>query len=172
MFPVIGGSGRRAAALRTLILAALLLAQAFSAVRPAFAQDQPAPLAERARGAERVVVGLVQAVEPSWRVNEFGDRLIVSTLRVVSEETLKGQPASAIEIELEGGTLDGVTLKVSDLPTFSPGERAVFFLRQNTRGRLVPHLRGQGLLKLDGANRVPGGTLTLAEIRRVVAAGR
>lgn len=136
------------------------------------AQDQPAPLAERARGAERVVVGRVQAVEPSWRVNEFGDRLIVSTLRIASEETLKGQPVSAVEVELEGGTLDGVTLKVSDLPAFSPGERAVFFLRQNARGRLVPHLRGQGLMKLDTANRVVGSALTLAEIRRAVAAGR
>jgi hypothetical protein len=37
---------------------------------------------------------------------------------------------------------------------------------------LVPHLRGQGLLKLDRSNRVPGSSLTLEQIRREVAVGR
>ena len=51
-------------------------------------------------------------------------------------------------------------------------ERAVFFVRRSARGRLVPHLRGQGLLKLDRLNRVPGSSLTLDEIRRTVGGGR
>jgi hypothetical protein len=61
---------------------------------------------------------------------------------------------------------------VSDLATLVPGERAVFYLRRNNRGALVPHLRGQGLLKLDASNRVPGSGLTLDEIRRTIAAAR
>jgi hypothetical protein len=36
----------------------------------------------------------------------------------------------------------------------------------------VPHLRGQGLLKLDRSGRVPGSSLTLQEIRRTVAAAQ
>jgi hypothetical protein len=36
----------------------------------------------------------------------------------------------------------------------------------------VPHLRGQGVLRLDRSDRVPNSSLTLDEIRRTAAAGR
>ncbi len=136
------------------------------------AQDAPVALAERGRGADRVVVGRVSSVNPQWQVNEFGDRLIVSTVRVSVEETLKGDAQPVLAIEVEGGTIGDLTLHVSDLTTFVPGERAVFYLKRNGRGALVPHLRGQGLLKLDASNRVTGSSLTLGEIRRTVAAAR
>lgn len=129
------------------------------------------PLAQRARGAERVVVGRVTSVNPVWQVNEFGDRLIVSVLHVSVDETLKGAAAPTVDVEVEGGTLGGVTLRVSDQETMTTGERAVFYLSRNARGALVPHLRGQGLLKLDRTDRVPNSSLTLDEIRRTVAAG-
>lgn len=139
---------------------------------PGSAQEAAVPLVERGRGAERVIVGRVSSVTPQWQVNEFGDRLIVSTVRVTVEETLKGDPQQAIALEVEGGTIGGLTLHVSDLATFAAGDRAVFYLKRNARGALVPHLRGQGLLKLDVANRVAGSNLTLADIRRATAAGR
>jgi hypothetical protein len=138
----------------------------------AAAQHAPVALAERGRGAERVVVGRVSSVDPHWQVNEFGDRLIVSTVRMSVEETLKGDASPVLAVEVEGGTIAGLTLHVSDLATLVPGERAVFYLRRNNRGALVPHLRGQGLLKLDASNRVPGSGLTLDEIRRTIAAAR
>jgi hypothetical protein len=133
-------------------------------------QDAAVPLAERARGAERVVVGRVASVTPVWRVTEFGDRLIVSVVRVAVDQTLKGQSDRTLDVEVEGGTIGDLTLNVSDLETFVPGERAVFYLRRSVRGALVPHLRGHGLLKLDRFDRVPGSSLTLDEIRRTVAA--
>jgi hypothetical protein len=132
----------------------------------------PVPLAERARGAERVVVGRVASVAPQWQVNEFGDRLIVSRLRVTVSETLKGDQAPAVDVEVEGGTIGQLTLHVSDQIQLSPGDRATFFLKRNARGAFVPHLRGQGLIRLDASNRVPGSSLTLDMIRREVAAGR
>ena len=105
--------------------------------------------------------------------NEHGDRLIVSVLRVTREETLKGSPAQTLEVEVEGGTIGDLTLRVSDLPVFVPGDRAVFYVRRNAHKRLVPYLRGQGLLKLDRSNRVPASSLSLDEIRRTVGrAGR
>ena len=128
-------------------------------------------LAERARGAELVVVGRVASVAPVWQVNEFGDRLIVSVVRVVVNETLKGQALPTLDVEVEGGTIGELTLHVSDQTSFAPGERAVFYLKRTARGTFVPHLRGLGLLKLDASNRVPGSSLTLEEIRREVAAG-
>jgi hypothetical protein len=112
-------------------------------------QDVALPLADRARGAERVVVGRVAAVDPQWRVNEFGDRLIVSVARVAVEQTLKGQSQSTVDVEIEGGTIGDLTLRVSDLSPVAPGDRAVFYLERSRRGALVPHLRGQGMLKLD-----------------------
>jgi hypothetical protein len=134
-------------------------------------QAAPVPLAERARGADRVVVGRVASVAPVWQVNEFGDRLIISVVRVVVSETLKGQALPTLDVEVEGGTIGELTLRVSDQTSFSPGERAVFYLKRTARGTFVPHLRGQGLLKLDASNRVSGSSLTLEEIRREVAAG-
>ena len=136
-------------------------------------QGQPVPLAERARGAERIVVGRVASVAPLWQVNEFGDRLIVSMVRVVVSETLKGQgqPLPTLDVEVEGGTIGELTLRVSDQTSFSPGDRAVFYLRRTARGTFAPHLRGEGLLKLDASNRVSGSSLTLEQIRREVAAG-
>ena len=134
-------------------------------------QTTAVPLAERARGAELVVVGRVASVAPGWQVNEFGDRLIVSVVRVVVNETLKGQALATLDVEVEGGTIGEVTLHVSDETSFSPGERAVFYLKRTARGTFVPHLRGEGLIKLDASNRVSGSSLTLDEIRREVAAG-
>jgi hypothetical protein len=119
-----------------------------------------------------VVVGRVVSVTPEWQVNEFGDRLIVSVVRVGVSETLKGEAAPIVDVEVEGGTIGTLTLHVSDQVSFAPGERATFFIRRNRRGKFVPHLRGHGLLKLDPANRVPGTSLTLDRIRREVAAGR
>jgi hypothetical protein len=133
----------------------------------AIAQDSvPVPLAERARGAERVVVGRVTAVDPAWRTNEFGDRLIVSVVSVAVDETLRGPAQQNVTVEVEGGTIGDLTLHVSDLEPVVTGDRAVFYLARNARGAFVPHLRGQGLLKLDRSDRVRGSNVTLAEIRR------
>jgi hypothetical protein len=134
------------------------------------AQLAPVPIGERSRGAERVAVGRVTAVTPAWQVNEFGDRLIVSTVRVAVDEHLKGPAAPTLDVEVEGGTIGELTLHVSDLETLAPGERAVFFLSRGPGGALRLHLRGLGLLKLDAASRVPGSSLTLDIIRREVAA--
>ena len=100
--------------------------------------------------------------------NEYGDRLIVSVVRVNVTETMKGESSPTVDVEVEGGTIGTLTLRVSDQLTFTPGERAMFFVRRNRRGRFVPHLRGQGLIKLDAAGGVPGTSLTLDEIRREV----
>ena len=60
-----------------------------------------------------------------------------------------------------------------DLPNWErndgKGERAVFFLAPAGGGEFQPHLRGQGILKLDKDDRVADSSLTLAEIRRLAA---
>jgi hypothetical protein len=152
--------------LTRLIAAGICL---FGAELATLAQDASVPLTERARGAERVVVGRVIAVTPIWQVNEFGDRLIVSIVNVAVDETLRGPSAPSLDVEVEGGTIGDLTLNVSDLDAVAPGDRAVFYLARNRRGSFVPHLRGHGLLKLDRSDRVRNSPITLADIRRAAA---
>jgi hypothetical protein len=136
------------------------------------AQHASVPLAERTRGAERVIVGRVTAVNPVWRTNEHGDRLIVSIARVSVDEALKGPVQGSVDVEIEGGTIGELTLRVSDLEPVANGDRAVFYLTRNARGAYVPHLRGQGFLKLDRSDRVRGENIGLADVRRATAQGR
>ena len=147
-----------------------LLLSAFAAI--AHAQDAPVPLAELARSAERVVVGRVTTVNPVWQTNEFGDRLIVSIVTVAVDETLRGPALPTVDVEVEGGTIGDVTLNVSDLEPVAAGDRAVFYLVRSRRGAFVPHLRGQGVLKLDRSDRVRNSATTLAEIRRTAKEAR
>ena len=155
----------------TTILVCCFLACLFET--PAQAQRN-VPHGERAQGAEQVVVGHVSSVTAVWRTNDFGDRLITSVVHVIVEETLKGAAQPSVDVEVEGGTIGDLTLRVSDLDTFAPGERALFYLRHSRRGTLVPHLRGLGLLKIDQTGRIRGTSTTLDQIRNEVraAAGR
>jgi hypothetical protein len=135
------------------------------------AAGQPVPIPERARGAARVVVATVAETSARYERNEFGDELIVTYAHLRVEEAVKGSAGPAT-LALEGGTVDGVTMRVSSLPTLATGERAVFFLTPGRQGEFQPHLRGQGILKLDHNDRVRGSSLTLEEIRRLVGAGK
>jgi hypothetical protein len=136
----------------------------------AFVSDSvPVSVPVRIRGAVRVVVAGVEDVTASFETNEFGDRLIVSHVTLRIEESLKGRPATSLSMDLDGGTVGNLTLEVSSLPKLTSGERGVFFLTQNKQGKYVPHLRGQGILKLEPDNRVKGSSLDLNTIRQMAA---
>ena len=84
-----------------------------------------ATLDERISGAEAVVVATVRTVATAWRQNAQGDRLIVSRIELAVDESLKRAAAPSQWIEMEGGTLGGLTLQVPTLPLIQhPGERA------------------------------------------------
>jgi len=144
-------------------LLVLLLCTPIAAI--ADSQPRQIDIPTRMNGAQRVVVATADAVQAQWRQNAYGDRLIVSTFRLRVEETLKGASAPAALMEVEGGTLGGMTLRVSDMPELKPGDRAVFFLDRVDAPVQVPHLRGLGILLLD-ADQVRGTTMTLQDIRR------
>lgn len=167
--PMAPGSLRRAFSSTTILICSIALLSEITT----HAQRDVAP-AERTRGSEQVIVGHVSSVDPVWRTNDFGDRLITSIVHVVIEETLKGASQQSVDVEVEGGTIGNLTLRVSDLETFAPGERAVFYLQHSRRGTVVPHLRGLGIQKIDQAGRIRGSNVTLDQIRREVraAAGR
>ena len=155
----------------TLLLCLLVI----PAVMPLSAESGAnVDLPTRARGAALVVVGEVERVRAEYQRNEFGDRLIVSVAEVRVREVLKGtaNAGDALTIDVEGGTVDGITLRVSDMPTMAPGEQAVLFVNKNRQGHNVPHLRGQGILKFDTNGRVLGTSLAIDDVRRAVATGK
>jgi hypothetical protein len=136
------------------------------------ADSRQVDLPTRTRGARKIVVAKAVSVTPQWRTTEHGDRLIVSQVALQVEETLKGTPASLVWLEVEGGTIDGVTLAVSSQTPMKAGERAVFFLDETSSGLHVPHLKGMGIMKLDANDRIQGGSLRLEEVRRQVLSVR
>jgi hypothetical protein len=148
---------------RSLVLFSLV---ALAAVPLTASVDRPTSIQERARGAERVVVASVADTSANYERNQFGDNLIVTHARLTVEETIKGA-GGPVTLAIEGGTVNGITLHVSSLPTLSRGERAVFFITPGPNGQFVPFNRGQGILKLDATNHVKGTSLSLDDVRRM-----
>ena len=144
-----------------------------TAILPGLAASgpQPVPIEERARGAGRIVVATVVETSARFERNEFGDDLIVTYARLKVEDAVKG-PIDPVTLALEGGTVNGITMRVASLPTLANGERAIFFLTPGRDGAYRPHLRGQGILKLDATNTVRGSRLTLDEVKRLARAGQ
>lgn len=151
---------------RRLLAAVAVIFLVFRSVTAA--QGRPVPLEERAQGASQIVVATVSSVTPRWAENEFGDRLIISRLSLRVEETMKGAAATDVSMDVEGGTLDGLTLRVSNLPALERGKRAVFYLNAIAGGVYRPHLAGLGILELDDTGFVRGTNLDLATIRASV----
>jgi hypothetical protein len=150
---------------------ALFLACTLAAATYATADvTAPVPIPDRLKGADRVVVASVGEISATYETNQYGDRLIVSHITLTVEEALKGRKEPSLPMDMDGGTVGGITLEVSSLPSLKRGDRAVFFLKQNGAGKFVPHLRGQGILKLEHDNRIKDSSLTLQMIREMAAA--
>jgi hypothetical protein len=158
------------AALKAFAALCLLLLTAASCEAPppdpGLRVRQDPVVATRFAGAERVVVGTVARVRPAFGTNEHGDQLIISTVTLRVEESLRGNAADVVSFEIEGGTVGDLSLEVSDLPALRPGDRGVFALRRDTRGSWVPNRRSLGILLAASA---PG--LDLERVRRAVSAG-
>jgi hypothetical protein len=157
---------------RTVCTPLLVLLALFASRSPVVAADVPPGILRLLELADTVVVSTVERVEPQWQENDRGDRLIVSKTMVQSLEALKGELAMPVWIDVEGGTLDGVTLRVSSAPLLETGERAVLFLRRQSDGRFALVEGGIGVLKLDARDLVRGTTISLADIRLAAQGGR
>jgi hypothetical protein len=156
----------RGIALVSVIVAGAALVQAGNP-----RSSQQVELKSRIKGAERAFVGRVTRVSPYMKKNEHGDVLIVSHVEMAVEEPLKGQAAATVPMEVEGGTLDGLTMEVSDMPQMRPGLRAVVMLKRNNKGEMVPHQRGAGVLELEQEH-VKNSDLWLDDVRVAAAEAR
>ena len=84
-------------------------------------QDRLVDLSTRAAGAQRVVLASVSELQSALEVNAYGDQVIVSHLQLQVQETLKGPVVNTISLAMEGGTVGGLTMRVSDMPTMAVG---------------------------------------------------
>jgi hypothetical protein len=146
------------------IQSAVLVISVFTSVLGA--EGVPPGVSKLIAEAEVVVVGTAERTESLWKENSRGDKMIVSRTLIQTREDLKGHSANAIWVDVEGGTLDGVTLRVSGSPTFKDGDNAVLFLKKNTDGSYSLYQHGRGVLKLDERDIVRGTTLALDDIRQ------
>lgn len=142
-----------------------LVAIVFAATSQTILAESNQNLARRFVGAQSAVVGKVVSVTPRWHRNQWGDELIVSRLIVDVVETLRGASARKLQIDVEGGTINGLTLQVGHQVALEAGDRAVFILDEVQPGLHAPHGKAQGLLRLGPNDRVEGMSATLAEIR-------
>ena len=90
------------------------------------AEVESMTLAELVRQAETIVRGTVSKVEPHWNEDKT---MIYTTVTLAVQSYLKGgTTASEISIEVPGGTVEGLTLWVSDTPTFEEGQEVILSL--------------------------------------------
>ncbi len=136
---------------------------------PASAQQPDVPGIQNAlANAHSVVVATPRSVQSAWQENEFGDRIIQSAVLLEVSETIKGRPERSRWMEMEGGTVDGVTLEVSGEPEVKMNSRALFIL-QNGRPNVDRAVPGEeSVLELDEQDNVRGTSIRLDDIRRHV----
>ncbi len=95
--------------------------------------------------------------------------MIVTRTWLRVEESLKGRAESLLAVDVEGGTIGALSMRVSDIEPLRVGERAVVMMEPMQDGSWRPHRRGLGLLRLTSDNRVRELGLSLADVRRLAA---
>ena len=129
----------------------------------------PTDLATRLRGASRTVVGSVARTESRLVRTQRGDEIIVTRTWIRVEEALKGRAEAMVAVDVEGGTVNGISMRASDITPLAVGERAVVLLEPTAEGGWRPHRRGLGLLRLTADNQVRELGVSLATVRRTAA---
>jgi hypothetical protein len=93
-----------------------------------FAAEAPISLETQINASNRILRGRVTHVSSYPGTNEFGDHLIYSDVSLQTEEALKGDRSNLV-VRVEGGTVNGLTLVVTDTPKFREGEEVLVFLK-------------------------------------------
>lgn len=91
------------------------------------AQVEPIGFAEMVAAADAIVVAEV-VDQRADLVTSGANRSIVTRVTFNVSRTLKGQPRLVRQLEFMGGTVGNFRQEVSGVPSFSVGERGVFFV--------------------------------------------
>ena len=109
----------------TLALAGLLGSSASAIVHPLAFEEVVA-------GAETIFLGRFADSRAFWEESQSG-RLIVTRVVFAVERVYKGPPMIQTSLDLLGGTIGDMTMRVEGVPTFHRGDRDVLFVRPTTR---------------------------------------
>ncbi len=136
--------------------AALLLLLA--AAPPAAALGRKLSLDEIVRQGKTVVVGTVTCASVRWGE---GKKMIWTDYDVSVEETWKGSPGRVVTLSFAGGTLDGRTIVVTDVPRLEVGATYVLSLHDLARLYTSPVIASmQGLFR-EATDRETGKRILL-----------
>ena len=135
----------------------------------------PALSLERLIGQSEIIVH--GRVTSSWAAWDSGHKYIWTHYRIEVLDPIRGNPGDSVVVSEPGGSLDGVTMRISGAPDYGLGEEAIVFLYRTPIGYLratgygqgkytvTPHkrvhanLNGFDLLKADSLSGVPLSTL-------------
>ncbi len=80
--------------------------------------------------AEVIFQGTVSDVKSQW-TGEGAERHIATYVTLQVEEAIKGDPGATYTMRMLGGTVDDMTMEVSDVPKFKVGDRDILFVEHN-----------------------------------------
>jgi len=148
--------------LQLCILLLCAAGPAFSTMVPRFS------LEELATGSDLIVHGKVLRTWTAW---DAATQIIWTHSEVQVIDALKGSPQSAVVVSEPGGSVDDVTMAISGMPRYQPGEEVVLFLFQTPVGLWRARGLGQGkFLVTESASGVrtvrpaPNGALVVEPI--------
>ncbi len=129
-------------------------------------------LSEQVDFSDVVIVGVVNKAETKLEKDENGDQLMITHVKVSVLEWLKGTSDHSVEVEMVGGTLNGVTMKSSLEPDpLILNDKAVFYLQKKSNGnyRITKDENGakNGLIKIRDRKRTER-VMNLDEIRTTI----
>ena len=107
---------------------------------------------------DAIATGTITSVESRWDEAGTGIETVVSF--TVGETLAGGLPENSVLV-VPGGTVDGITLWVEDVPVFSPGENVGLFLKQSPDGFYLPVGLSQGVVPLAGEPTAKAGAAGL-----------
>ena len=81
-------------------------------------------------GADYVVRATVKSVTSEYRTTPHG-KGIFTKVELTVLETITGTPPSPLVLQVLGGTVDGVTMRVEGVPQFHVGDEDILFVQNN-----------------------------------------
>lgn len=123
---------------------------------------RPLSLEQLTTGADDIVYGKVEKVESFWK-----DQRIETNVTLRTFESWKGGVQTSVVVRVPGGTVDGITMKCSEAPSFRATDEVVCFLRTKDRMKEVyGWFRGQYTIVNGQVREMPN--TSLAQLRATV----
>jgi hypothetical protein len=109
---------------------------------------------ELTRNSDIVIVGEVEEKSSFWSEDR---KRIFTRVTVKIEERVRGQYLEErLEVEYEGGEIGEIGLRVSDVTSFSKGERVLLFLKTMIKKRLLLSTKNDDVQTDSDSDRVIG----------------